>query len=430
MTVPSSSLPQAPSNPALRKQFVLHERIASVDIYRGMVMFLMLAEILHLSSLRDVFKGDDWLGKGAQWLAFHTTHVAWRGCSLHDMIQPSFTFLVGTAMAFSIASRSSKGQSWESMFFHAVWRSLILIFLGIFLRSLGKSNTNFTFDDTLTQIGLGYWILFLLSGLSMRGLLLAVGVILLGYWFLFVIYPSPGADFPYTQYGVPANWPEHYEGIASHFNKNSNIAWAVDRWWMNLFPRDRTFKYSGGGYSTLSFIPTLGTMLLGLIAGRILQWNVSKLSQQLTLWISAALCIALAVAVDGAGLCPIVKRIWTPTWTLWSGGLCFVWLAVLNVICDLAGSKRWGYFFLVIGANSIMAYVMSWTLKEPIRLALERHFGTWIKGLEGWLGSIVQTFAQTEQAPSVRPLLMGVLTLLVMWLVLFWMYRRKIFVRI
>jgi heparan-alpha-glucosaminide N-acetyltransferase len=131
-------------------------RIASVDVYRGMVMFLMLAEILHLSDLKKLVTSEGWLAKGADWIAFHTSHVAWRGCSLHDMIQPSFSFLVGTAMAFSIVARASKGQTRGSMFWHAVFRSVVLVFLGVFLRSLGKPATNFTFDDTLTQIGLGY----------------------------------------------------------------------------------------------------------------------------------------------------------------------------------------------------------------------------------------------------------------------------------
>jgi heparan-alpha-glucosaminide N-acetyltransferase len=424
MIVPSLNVPVTATHTTVR------DRIASVDIYRGMVMFLMLAEMLHLYGLKDVFQGEGWLAQGAQWLAFHTTHVPWRGGSLHDMIQPSFTFLVGTAMAFSIASRNSRGQSWDAMFFHAVMRSLVLIFLGIFLRSLGKPATNFTFDDTLTQIGLGYWILFLLSGLRTPKLIVAIGVILLGYWFAFVIYPSPGKYFPYSQYGVAATWTEHYEGIASHFNKNSNLAWAMDRWWMNLFPRNKVYQFSSGGYCTLSFIPTLGTMLLGLLAGRILQGNSSKPAKQIWLWISAALCAGIAVAIDAQGLCPIVKRIWTPTWVLWSGGLCFAWLAVLNLVCDIGGFKRWGSFFLVIGANSIVAYVMSWTLKEPIRLAIERHFGFLVTRLDEFVGWIVKPLVQSEETPSFRPMLLGALTLALMWIVLLWMHRRKIFVKI
>ena len=401
-------------------------RIASVDVYRGMVMFLMLAEILHLYDLKKFVKSEGWLSQATEWLAFHTTHVAWRGCSLHDMIQPSFSFLVGTAMAFSIVARGSKGQSWAHMFWHAISRSFVLVFLGIFLRSLGRPSTNFTFDDTLTQIGLGYWILFLLSGLSMRGLIVSVGVILFGYWLAFVCYPSPGADFPYSKFGVDAKWGEHYEGIASHFNKNSNLASAVDQWWMNLFPREKPFVYSGGGYCMLSFIPTLGTMLLGLMAGKLLQLVTTVGRKQLFLWTAAVVCISLALVVDSLGLCPIVKRIWTPTWVLWSGGLCFVWLALLNVLCDIGGYKRWGFPFLVIGANSIAAYVMSWTMKEPIRLAIERHFGYLIEKLQSGLA----IWFPLENPQALKPLVLGTLTLGVMWMILLWMYRKRIFLKI
>lgn len=401
-------------------------RIASVDVYRGMVMFLMLAEILHLYDLKRFVTDDGWLSQTAGWLAFHTTHVAWRGCSLHDMIQPSFTFLVGTAMAFSIVARGSKGQSWTRMLWHAIFRSIVLIFLGIFLRSIGRPSTNFTFDDTLTQIGLGYWILFLLSGLSMRGLIASLGIMLVGYWLAFVCYTAPSANFPYDKYGVPQNWKEHYEGIASHFNKNSNLASAVDRWWMNLFPREKPFEFSGGGYCMLSFIPTLGTMLLGLIAGKLLQLDTTVGRRQLWLWTAAAICISLALAVDKLGLCPIVKRIWTPTWALWSGGLCFVWLALLNVVCDIGGYKRWGFPFVVIGANSIAAYVMSWTMEKPIGLALERHFGYFIEKL---YVSLAEWF-QLENPAALKPLVLGTITLGVMWLILLWLYRKRIFLKI
>ncbi|MSU47645.1 MAG: hypothetical protein EXS37_00860 [Opitutus sp.] len=60
-------------------------------------------------------------------------------------------------------------------------------------------------------------------------------------------------------------------GLAAHWQKNSNLAWAFDTWWMNLFPREKPFLFNSGGYATLSFIPTLGTMILGLIAGNVLR---------------------------------------------------------------------------------------------------------------------------------------------------------------
>lgn len=389
-------------------------------------MFLMLAEVLHLSDIKKIVTGNGWLAQAADWVSFHTSHVEWRGCSLHDMIQPSFSFLVGTAMAFSILARNSSGQTWNRMFLHAIFRSLILILLGIYLRSQGRASTNFTFDDTLTQIGMGYWILFLLSSLSIRGLIVSTSLILIGYWLAFVIYPAPGSDFPYSQYGVEANWPEHYQGIASHFNKNSNLASAVDRWWMNLFPREKPFEFSGGGYCMLSFIPTLGTMLLGLIAGRLLQLDTTVGRKQMWLWIAASICIAISLLVDALGICPIVKRIWTPTWALWSGGLCFVWLACLNVICDIGGYKSWGFPFLVIGANSIAAYFMSGTIKTPIRLAIDRHFGYF---LDMFRDSVASWF-KMDDPQVLKPMILGVLTLGVIWWILLWMYRKRIFIKI
>ena len=402
------------------------QRLLSIDTYRGMVMFLMLAEMLKLEELHKLATDDSLISKFFGWISFHTSHVEWRGCSLHDMIQPSFTFLVGTAMVFSIASRRAKGQSWNGMFIHALVRSLTLVFLGIFLRSLGKPATNFTFDDTLTQIGLGYWILFLLSGLSIRGLMIALATILIGTWIAFVSYPLPGTDFSYEAVGVPPTWAEHYTGIAAHFNKNSNLAWAVDQWWMNLFPREKKFDFSGGGYSTLSFIPTLGTMLLGLIAGRIMKQESIVGQKQCALWLTAIACMLIAIGIDALGICPIVKRIWTPTWVLWSGGICFAWLAGLNLVCDIGGFTRWGFVFLVIGSNSIVAYVMSWTLVEPIHLAIERHFGYFLtKAVElsgKWFGGI--------DGDMLRSVLVGLLSFLVVWLMLFWLYRRKIFIRI
>src|SRR4029079_9144826 len=91
--------------------------------------------------------------------------------------------------------------------------------------------------------------------------------ICVGYWAAFALYPLPGPDFDWAAAGVAPDWPNHLSGFAAHWNKNTNLAWAFDRWFLNLFPREKPFLNNGGGYATLSFIPTLGTMILGLIAG-------------------------------------------------------------------------------------------------------------------------------------------------------------------
>ena len=244
-------------------------RVASIDAYRGLVMFLMMAEVVQLATVSKSLPDSGFWA----FLAHHQTHAEWLGCSLHDLIQPGFSFLVGVALPFSIASRQARGQSTLRMSVHAFMRALILIALGVFLRSIHSKQTYFTFEDTLSQIGLGYGFLFLLGFRPTREVWLALGLILVGYWAAFALYPLPPADFDYSKVGVSAQWlSEHrLSGFAAHWNKNSNFAWAFDRWFLNLFPREKPFVDNVGGYATLSFIPTLGTMILGLIAGRVLR---------------------------------------------------------------------------------------------------------------------------------------------------------------
>jgi predicted acyltransferase len=115
--------------------------------------------------------------------------------SLHDLIQPSFSFLVGVALPYSMARRGNTGQTRAWLVVHACWRALVLIGLGIFLRSMGQNQTNFTFVDTLTQIGFGYVPLFLLGLTRTRWHWVALIVILIGYWGAFVAYPLPSDDF-------------------------------------------------------------------------------------------------------------------------------------------------------------------------------------------------------------------------------------------
>ena len=386
-------------------------RIISIDAFRGLVMFLMLAEVMRLWTVRDAFPASRFWA----FVAFNTTHVPWQGCSLHDLIQPAFSFLVGAALPFSIASRSTRGQSFARMLAHAIWRSVALILLGIFLRSLERSGTYWTFEDTLTQIGLGYTFLFLLAFASRRLQAGLFAAILVGFWAAFVLYPLPPAGFDYTQVGVPANWPHLYTGFLAHFNKNSNLSWAFDVWFLNLFPRDAPFHFNEGGWSTLSFVPTLATMLFGLWSG---QWLKTPRSTDEKLEGLAAAGVALALAglaLQWLHICPIVKRIWTSSYTLYSGGLVILMLAGFHAAIERQGWKRWSFPLLVIGANSIAVYVMSWTMEHFVAAALLRHLGPSPFAILG--------------APF-EPVLRGIGILVVFWSILFWMYRRRIFIRI
>lgn len=385
-------------------------RNIAVDAYRGFVMLLMMAEVLRLSRVAQAFPGNWFWGI----LAYHQSHVPWAGCSLHDTIQPGFSFLVGVALPYSIASRLAKGGTFGRMFAHAVWRSLLLVALGVFLRSMRSPQTNFTFEDTLSQIGLGYPLLFLLAFRPPRWQWIALSVLLAGYWLAWALYPAPGPGFDYQAVGVPPDWQHHYSGFAAHWNKNSNLGNAFDQWFLNLFPRTRPFLANGGGYLTLSFIPTLGTMILGLVAGRWLRASAPRIPMR-RLLIAAGIGIAAGLLLHFTGVCPVVKRIWTPGWTLFSGGLCFLFLAAFSWIVDVKGYRKWAFPLVVIGMNSIAAYLIAHWFEGFIADSFRIHLGQ----------NLFKVFGS-----GVEPLMRGMAVLLVYWLMLFWMYRRKIFLRI
>jgi heparan-alpha-glucosaminide N-acetyltransferase len=392
-------------------QSSLPERIASIDAYRGFVMLLMMAEVLELSKVAENAPHNALIG----FLAHHQTHVEWVGCTLHDLIQPSFSFLVGVALPFSLASRTAKGMSRAQLIRHAFGRALILILLGIFLRSIGRPQTYFTFEDTLTQIGLGYGFLFLAGWTSRRAQWIALAVILVGYWALFAFTPLPPPGFDTQSLGVPPDWSHNLTGFAAHWNKNTNSAMYFDQWFLNLFPREKPFHYNGGGYATLSFIPTLGTMILGLIAGGMLRDDRTP-REQVRWFVLAGLGFLVSGAILGwLGICPVVKRIWTPSWTLFSGGWCFLLLAGFYALVDIGGKRRVMFPLIVVGMNSIAAYCLAHLFTSLISEALPRHLG---HGIFEVLGK------------AYEPLLHGAATLFVLWLILWWMYRRKLFLKI
>jgi len=294
--------------------------------------------------------------------------------------------------------------------------------LGVFLRSIGRKETYFTFEDTLSQIGMGYLPLFLIALAPRKVHWLALVICLASYWAAFALYPLPSSNFDYAAVGVPADWPHQLTGFAAHWNKNSNLAWAFDTWFLNLFPRSEAFAFNRGGYATLSFIPTLATMLLGLIAGGWLRdATVSKEAGPSAkgtigrLLLAGVICLTLGQLLHYSGICPSVKRIWTPAWTIFSGGWCFVLLAAFYGIMDLAGFKAWAFPLRVIGMNSIAAYLIAHLFDHFIPTALKTHLGQ----------NFFRVFGEAYE-----PFLTGLAVLAIYWLILFWMYRRKIFLRI
>jgi len=394
------------------------QRITSIDAYRGFVMFLMLAEVLHLSGVAERFPTSDvW-----RLIGHHATHVPWRGGSLHDMIQPSFSFLVGVAVPFSIAARMAKGHGFGNMLFHAILRALVLIGLGIFLRSDGLEMTNFTFMDTLAQIGMGYVFLFLLGFRSPAWHWGAFAFLVLGSFAIYASHPLPPPDFDYPAVGVPANWPHHAEGFAAHWNKNSNAGWAFDQWFLNLFGRPQPFVFNAGGYATLNVIPTLATMILGLIAGTWMKAGLPRGALLLRLLLAGTLAFSAGYALDLFGVIPNVKRIWTPAWTLYSGGVCFLMLLVFSLLFDNSPLRALAFPLVVIGANSIFIYCVNALLSKWLVKTLATHLFLLERKYE------FRTY--TVFGPEYESAVRGGLVLLIYWLLLLWMYRKRIFVKI
>ena len=399
-----------PPAPAMAGPVAPPPRNVAVDAYRGLVMLLMMGEVMSFSKVAQAFPGSLF------WriLSYNQTHVEWAGLGLHDMIQPSFTFLVGVAMPYSIASRVRKGESFRRQLGHALIRSLLLVWLGIFLRSLAGPMTNYTFEDTLTQIGLGYTFAFLLAFCKPRWQMVALAAILFGYWLAWALYPAPGPGFDYAAVGVPADWHHNFTGFASHWNKNSNLGQAFDVWFLNLLPRPSRFLYNGGGYLTLSFIPTLGTMLLGLFAGQWFRADKSKIPIRQFL-IAGTVLILAGVVLHFTGICPIVKRIWTPAWTLFSGGICFYFLAAFSWVLDVKGHRKWAFPLVVVGMNSIAAYLLVHLWEDFLINNLHIHLGY----------AIFRVFGT-----GLEPLMLGIAVMLTYWLILYWMYRRRFFLKI
>lgn len=382
------------------------ERLMSLDAYRGFIMLAMASGGLGFTRVaRTLDNVEPW-----RTLAYQFDHVPWVGCAFWDLIQPSFMFMVGVAMPYSFASRAARGEPQWKTVLHVLYRSLVLVLLGIFLSSNGARQTNFTFVNVLTQIGLGYSFLALLEGRGRVVQSVALVGILAIYWLAFVLYPVPPVGFDWLAVGAKEPGTV-VEGFFAHWNKGENFAAWVDRWWMNLFPRSQPFLFNEGGYQTLNFVPSLATMIFGLMAG---EWLREKRGRQATgLGLFAAGLVLLVVGWGlGEAACPLVKRIWTPSWAVFSTGWTLLMLAGFYTVIDVWGWRRWSLPLVVVGMNSIAAYVISQLMKGWVRETFKTHLG---QGL----------FAGTY-----GPILESVLFLAVLWLICFWMYRRKLFLRI
>ncbi len=453
------------------------ERLVSLDAYRGLVMIVLASTGFGIAAMARKFidaahNGID-IGAPAvepefwQTVLYHFGHPEWISqtgsfdgtlagslqifcCSAWDMIQASFMFMVGVSMVYSYAKRSERGDSAVRTLAHVMIRSAVLVLLGVFLSSQWSEQTNWSFANVLCQIGLGYPFVYLLLNQRLSGQVFAGAAILIGFWLLFLLHPAPEPDFDYASRGVGEEMPADHDGPArlaaewkmpdkpnpwvspvdySRWTKNVNPAADFDRWFLNLFLRPEPFEFNKGGYATLNFVPSIFTMLLGVMAGQLLRGPRRPMSKFGLLMLGGAICLLLGAA-SGMSVCPVVKRIWTPSWALLAGGWSLWSLALFYFVIDVIRFRFWTWPLVVVGTNSIAVYVMFQTIRKWTGRMLEIHLGD--DYLPAWL---MQRFSPETQAMlgpegPYGPVVAASMIALVFWLICVWLYRNKYFIRV
>ncbi len=371
--------PAADSGPAA-KAALQSQRLLSLDAYRGLIMISLAFGGFGLARTARAFlkaNPDSWFWEAVR---YQFSHVEWVGCGYWDLIQPSFMFMVGVSMAYSYAKRAKLGDSYRSMLGHAFSRAGILILLSWFLMSKSQTETNWTLTNVLGQIGLGYGFLFLLWNRSVRTQAIAAAGILLGTWLLYVVWPGSGlGPEGRPEFGIGEAWlAEHLKGVSASWHKSANAGQAVDLRLLNLFPRTEPYTFNGGGYHSINFIPSIATMLFGLMCGELLRSQRDEREKLKLLLIAGATGLIAGQFLNLTGICPLV----------------------------------------VVGSNSIAIYCMSMTLKPFTAKQWQIHFGQDVFTLWGALGE--------AWAPCVQSCLVGT----AFWAVCWYLYRNRIFIRI
>ncbi|NLX54218.1 MAG: hypothetical protein GXY58_03810 [Planctomycetaceae bacterium] len=427
---PRRTPPNAPVPPAGAEE-VKRERLYSLDAYRGFIMLILAGAgfgILQVSQLPPEAPVWNYIDYDfGQRIGFNFQHTVWQsdfdwiGVSFWDLLQPAFMFIVGVAMPFSYARRATSGEGAVSRTIHAVFRALVLILLGVFLCSTDTRETNWNFVNVLSQIGLGYVFVYLIMTVARRFWIQALLLVLIlaGYWGWFYSY-TPPADYDYA--AVHASGDEILTGRFASWSKNANVAHHADVVFLNQFPRpgDEQFKFNEGGYQTFNFIPAIGTTLLGVFCGQLLLSDRRWWQKFFLLVIGGGVCLGLGI-LAGQYACPIVKRIWTPSWVLYSGAYVIWGLAAFYLLFDLCRLRWLAWPLVVVGMNSLAFYLMGMLLRPWAEKTMNTHFSVlWAALIDSkWL-------ADDMFGRMVAP----ISAVILFWLIGLWMYSKKYFVRI
>jgi predicted acyltransferase len=359
------------------------ERVVSVDALRGFDMFWIAGGAPFVLEFFKLFANPL-----PAWFAGQFEHTPWVGFDFWDIIMPLFLFIVGVAMPFSIGKRVERGDGRGEIYRKVAYRVAVLWVLGmvaqghLLLFTLG--NLQF-YSNTLQSIAAGYLIASIaLVELPVRrqaGLAVALLVV---FWALMRFVPVPGVGAGVlTPQGNLAMWID--TAILGRFRDGTNYTWIL---------------------SSLGFG---ATTLMGVLAGHLLRGPKPKERKALLLAASGLACLFAGWLWSLEF--PIIKHIWTSSMVLWSGGWCLLLLALFYYVIDVRGYRRWAFFFIVFGMNAIVAYI------APDIIPFKTISRTLFAGLGAHLG-IFGGF------------LVAAGTVGILWLALYYMFRKKTFVRI
>jgi heparan-alpha-glucosaminide N-acetyltransferase len=360
-----SGLPPRPAPPG---------RLVSLDAYRGFIMLLLVS---HGFGLAVLSSRPDWA-----WLARQVDHAAWTGCTFWDLIQPAFTFMVGMAMPYSLSRRQAEGAGGMELLRHVAWRAFLLVVWSNVLSNFNSAkpgHPTLQLINVLCQIAFGYLLCFAVTRLPFRWQVGCAAVLLGGYWGLFAAFPGP-------------------EGA---WSKTGNIGAVLD---LKLLG----YNYSGY-YTTINFVGNAVTILFGCWAGMLMRQTWPHAYKLKVLGLCAAAGFAAGLLLEPAA--PMVKRLWTPSFTFFSAGWVIVMLMAFYWIVDVKEYRRWTFPFIVLGMNSIFVYSFSQVLRGWLNRGIAVFTGNF--SLLGDLGAIPQ----------------NLVVLGVMWYMCYWLYQRRIFFR-
>ncbi len=311
------------------------KRLKSLDALRGFDMFF-------------IFGGDSlFIALGAlsglplfHWLAEQMEHVVWNGFHFYDNIFPMFLFIAGMSFPFSLRKRRQTDPE-RKIYYHVILRGLILVLLGFVYNGLLRFDfADQRYASVLGRIGLAWMfaaLIFMNTGTIWRSVIVAA--ILLGYWLLLATVTAPDA---------PAG--------ADGYSMTGSIVGYVDRM---LLP-GRLYLKVHDPEGILSTVPAIATALLGMLAGEFIQLKNGKITPYMkVLLMFTAGVLFMAVGKLWGLTFPVNKNLWTSSFVCMSAGLSLILFSLFYLIIDVWNCSKWALFFIVIGMNSIVAYMAS-----------------------------------------------------------------------